>query len=594
MTQQKAADFLEPRLANLHPPEEISGIPAAVERLQAALEKKEQIVLYGDYDVDGISSLALLCRVLRALGGRVDCFIPERAGEGYGLSMAGVERCLKTFQPTLMVAVDCGTNSLKEAQLIRERGADLIVVDHHELASTTNWGQATNLDKKTTLKSDTTIKQAVKICSLTPILVNPQLADCHVAPQSSLKQTIQSNCTTPEEPSHFVQSPLPLEGGSERLHYHYLCSVGLVFKLCHALLKTFPAQPLDLRNYLDLVALGTVADIVPLIDENRILVRHGLKQLATSQWPGVQALVRVSDIKPPYTSIDIGYRLGPRINAAGRLASAEEALALLLTDDPLEAAALAHGLDVRNCERQEVERSVTLEAEVLAAAAFAITPRKSFVLGRPHWHPGVVGIVASRISKRWHRPTLIIGFDEEGRGKGSGRSIEGFSLVTALEQCSHLLEAFGGHAMAAGVTLQELHLEKLQETFEKVAHASLREEDLLPPLKIDAEVDLREINETWLTAQERLGPFGTANPQPLYVARSVRPAKEPRVLKEKHLRLEFASSRGGFLAAIFFNGAIDPLPEPPWDVAFTLERNTYQGRTTVQMQVVALRKAIAS
>jgi len=213
------------------------------------------------------------------------------------------------------------------------------------------------------------------------------------------------------------------------------------------------------------------------------------------------------------------------------------------------------------------------------------------VLARSHWHPGVVGIVASRISKRWHRPTLIIGFDEEGRGKGSGRSIEGFSLVEALGECSHLLEAFGGHAMAAGVTLQGDQLEQFQETFEKVAHAFLKEENLLPRLKIDAEVNLLEMNESWLAVQEHLGPFGTANYQPLYMARSIRPLKEPRILKEKHLRLEFASSRGRSIAAIFFNGAMDPLPEPPWDVAFTLERNTYQGRTTAQIQVIALRKS---
>ncbi len=524
-TVSEASSFLHPRLANLRAPEEIPGIPAAVKRLHQALEKKEKILLYGDYDVDGISSLALLCRLLRALGGSIECFIPERAAEGYGLSQAGVERCLSSFQPDLIVAIDCGTNSLKEAQYIRERGIDLIIVDHHELAPT----------------------NAASGCVA---LVNPQL-------------------------------------GSD---YHYLCSVGLVFKLAHALLKSDPEPSIDLRHYLDLVALGTVADIVPLIEENRIFVFHGLRQLEKSRWPGVQALIEVADVKSPYTAMDIGFKLGPRINAAGRLSSALESLELLLTDDPAEALRLAHALDLRNRERQAVERAVTLEAEELVTTQFLTTLPKSIVLGCPHWHPGVVGIVASRISRRWHRPTLIIGFDEEGLGKGSGRSIEGFSLVTALQESSHLLETFGGHAMAAGLTVLETRLEELQTTFEKTAGSLLSEEDLIPLLKLDAEVPLADLNDVWLAAQDLLGPFGIANPQPLFLARCVKPAKEPRVLKEKHLRLEFLGARGALLTAIFFNGARDLLPKAPWDLAFTLERNTYQGRTSLQMQVVAVRE----
>lgn len=519
-------NFLKPRLAHLRSPEEIPNISVAIDRLQCALQKKEKIILYGDYDVDGITSLALLCRSLRALGGHVDCFIPERAGEGYGLSKKGLERCFKMFQPDLIIAVDCGTNALAEALFIQERGIDLVIVDHHVLAETT----------------------AAAACIA---LVNPQCSN----------------------------------------DYHYLCSVGLVFKLVHALLKRYPKPPLDLRDYLDLVALGTVADIVPLIEENRILVSYGLQQLAQSRWPGIGALIKVAEVKPPYTAYDIGYKLGPRLNAAGRLSSALEALELLLTDDPVEAARIAHHLDLRNRERQLIERSVTLEAEALVVTDFKSTLPKSIVLGSSGWHSGVVGIVASRISKRWHRPTLIIGFDEQGLGKGSGRSIEGFSLVNALERCSHLLDAFGGHAMAAGLTLQQSRLEELKKIFEETAHALLTEENLIPFLRLDAEINLKEMNEKWLAAHDRLGPFGTAHPQPLFIARSVSPAKEPRILKEKHLRLEFVGQHGHLLTAIFFNGAIEALPTPPWDMAFTLERNTFQGRTTLQLQVVAIRES---
>lgn len=526
-TIEKAQHFLEPRLADLQPPEKIPGITAAVVRLQEALLKKEKIVLYGDYDVDGITSLALLTRLLRALGGEVNTFIPERMSEGYGLSSAGVERCLSAVQPGLFIAIDCGTNSLTEAQEIKAQGIDLIIIDHHELAAVT----------------------AEEACVA---LVNPK---CGVED-------------------------------------HYLCSVGLVFKVAHALLQTYPERSVDLRHYLDLVALGTVADIMPLVGENRILVARGLSQLAVSRWAGVRALIDVADVKTPFSAFDIGYKLGPRINAAGRLSSALESLELLLTDDPTQAATMARNLDRRNRERQAIERAVTVEAEEMVTALFTTSTPKSIVLGRSEWHHGVVGIVASRVSKRWHRPTLIIGFDEEGKGKGSGRSIEGFSLVKALQECSHLLEAFGGHAMAAGVTLQQTRLEEFREVFEKTAMTFLTEEDLIPRLKIDAEVNLKDLDAAWLEAQERLAPLGVDNPQPLLVVRGVIPAREPRVLKEKHLRLEFQGPRNTLLAAIFFNGAITPLPKSPWDVVFTLERNTYQGRTTLQMQVVAMRRSI--
>ena len=544
---EAATNFLKPRLAQLRPPEEIPNISVAVDRLQEALRKKEKIVLYGDYDVDGITSLALLCRVLRALGGNVHCFIPERASEGYGLSKAGVTRCLDEFQPDLMVAVDCGTNSLEEAQWIHKKKIDLIVVDHHEIQ---NRGQVKIFDKTSIAGESTqTSPSFFKNLSLTPILVNPQL-------------------------------------GSD---YHYLCSVGLVFKFVHALLKRYPAPPFDLREYLDLVALGTIADIVPLIQENRILVSHGLRQLAQSRWPGVAALIKIAEVHPPFTTYDVGYKLGPRLNAAGRLSSALEALELLLTDDPSAATRIARDLDLRNRERQLIERAVTQEAEELVESLFSTSSPKSIVLGHPHWHHGVIGIVASRISKRWHRPTLIIAFDEHGLGKGSGRSIDGFSLVMALEKCAAVLETFGGHAMAAGLTLKKKNYEILSNTFEQAAELFLTEEDLTPKLRFHAEIKTSDLDSTLLSAQEMMAPFGIGNAQPLFLARSLLPLREPRLLKEKHLRFEFAGKKNVSLIGIFFNGALEPLPEPPWDIAFTLVSNNYQGRTTMQLQIVAIR-----
>ncbi len=526
---EKAKFFLEPRLANLQSPEKIPGMGPAVERIQHAIEKKERIVLYGDYDVDGVTSLTILKRFLKKLGSEVDCFLPERASEGYGLSLLALERCLKAHQPCLMIALDCGTNSFLEAQFLKKQGVELIIVDHHEPA-------------------------AINALQAVEALVNPKLSD-----------------------------------DSEN---HGLCSAGLVFKLCHAFLKRFPNREIDLRHYLDLVALGTVADIAPLVGENRIFVKHGLRQLEQSHWPGVRALINVAEAKAPFSTIDVGFKLGPRINAAGRLTSAEDALQLLLTEDLVEASTIARRLDLLNRERQEIERAVTSEAEAWVEANLDLTAQKSIVVGQHNWHEGVIGIVASRLVKRWHRPALVIGFNENGFGKGSGRSISKFPLVTALEACSPVLEGFGGHTMAAGLKLHQSRFEEFKLLFEKTAANILSEEDLLPVLHFDAEVDLALIDQEWLSAQESLAPFGMSNSEPLFLVRAIKTAKEPRVLKEKHIRFEFKAKQGGLLSAIFFNGALKPLPELPWDIAFTVERNTFQGRSEPQMKVIALRKAV--
>ena len=526
-TAEEASLFLNPRLASLRPPEEMPGITRATERLIAAVASKERITLYGDYDVDGVSSLAILCRYLRAAGGIVECFIPDRAAEGYGLSAAGVTRCLRETLPSLVVAVDCGTNSKHEAEYLRKAGCALVILDHHEPEA----------------------ENASGICDA---LVNPKL-------------------------------------GNE---FHYLCSAGIVFKLCHAMQKVSPVGGLDLREYLDLVAVGTVADIVPLLGENRILVRAGLHQLERSRWPGLHALLHVAGATAPYDPSDVGFKIGPRINAAGRLGSATEALSLLLTDDANVATRIAAQLDQQNRERQAVERDVTLQAEQWVEEHFDPERHATIVAGQRGWHQGVVGIVASRISRRWHRPTLILGFDENGSGKGSGRSIEGLPLVEALAQCSELLDAFGGHDMAAGLSLQESRLEELRERFEVTARSFIKDEDLIPRLHLDTELDLGLAGEDWLGTQEQLAPFGTSNSQPVLFSRGVSPSAPPRILKEKHLRLELRSA-GRPTQAIWFNASVDTLPRPPWDVAYMVNRNTWQGRDEAQIQIIAVRSSVA-
>jgi single-stranded-DNA-specific exonuclease len=515
--------FLHPRLKSLSDPFLLPNMAAAVQRILMAIDARERIVLYGDYDVDGVTSLALLTRVLRAFGAAAECFLPQRMEEGYGLSAEGVARCVSTFQPQLLIAVDCGTSSAAEIAQLRAGGVDVIVLDHHECAA------------------------ALPDCVA---LVNPKL-------------------------------------GSD---FHYLCSAGLVFKVAHALLKARPIRGFDLREYLDLVALGTVADLVPLHSENRILVKRGLAQLGESRWIGVRALMEVSGFRPPLTAGNIGFGLGPRLNAAGRLGTARDALELLLTEDQSRARTLAQSLDQQNRERRAVEDEVLRLAEEQLAECFSADRDAAIVVGDAGWHPGVVGIVASRLMRRYHRPAFVIGFDGDGTGKGSGRSIAGLSLVNALAECTGLLEKHGGHDMAAGLTMVKERFAEFREAFCRCAKGLLSAEHLQPRLHLDAELSLREIGLPLLQQHDSLQPFGMGNPQPIFVARGVTLAAEPRIMKEKH-RSMVLRQNGCEQRAVWFSCADQPLPRLPWDVAFQLEGNEYRDCITPQMQIKAVRTA---
>ncbi len=525
LTDEAATNFLHPRLRNLSDPFLLPDMPAAVDRILRAIDQVERIVLYGDYDVDGVTSLALLHEMFSAYGAPPALFLPSRMEEGYGLSHEGIERCWQTHRPQLLIAVDCGTSSCDEVAEIRARGADVIVLDHHE-------------------------------------------------PKGRLP-----DCTA-------VVNPKAVDGCA----FTYLCSVGIVFKLCHALLKTRPLADFDLRQRLDLVALGTVADIVPLEAENRILVHHGTREIARRRLLGVSELMKVAAVRPPIAAEHIGFRLGPRLNAAGRLTTAEKALRLLLTADSGEASALASELDGQNRERQSVEREIVQAAEGRIKEE-NLGECAAIVLGDPAWHPGVLGIVASRIARSYHRPAIIVGFDKEGVGKGSGRSIAGFSLVAALGRCADHLEKFGGHEMAAGLTILKKNFPAFRAAFEEACREMISAEHLEPCLHLDDELNLRELNWELLRWHELLQPFGQSNPQPLFLARGVEPAAPPLILKEKHLVLRLRQN-GRYQRAIFFGGAEEPLPEPPWDVAFRISADEYEREIRLQMQVEALRASI--
>jgi len=516
--------FLQPRLSSLSDPFLLPQMHAAVSRLLAALDRRERIVLFGDYDVDGVTSLALLAEMLRAYGGAPELFLPFRMEEGYGLSPESVERCVGQHQPQLLIAIDCGTSSLKEIADLRKRGVDVIVLDHHEQ------------------------KSALPDCVA---IVNPKTSDSN---------------------------------------FEYLCSVGIVFKLCHALLKTRPLPEFDLKSKLDLVALGTVADIVPLCGENRVLAQRGALEIARTSRIGLRKLIEVSGVRPPILPEDIGFRLGPRLNAAGRLSTAEKSLRLLLTRDVAEAATLATELDQKNRERQDVEKQ-TLDAAIEELEdRFDPARDAAIVVGARGWHPGVLGIVASRIARRYHRPTIVIGFDENGVGKGSGRSIEGLNLVEALSCCGEKLEKFGGHEMAAGVALREQNFELFAEAFRRAARELLSEEALRPCVRLDHELAFTDIDVHFLRWHEKLQPFGNGNPQPLFLAREVEPVATPRVVNEKHLIFRLRQGNR-HRRAVFFDGVTNPLPRAPWDIAFRIKADEYEGETLVGMEIETVRPA---
>lgn len=523
-THERFEQFLYPRLKDLGDPFNLPGVEKAAARILEAVDGGQSVVLYGDYDVDGVSSIALLDHVLSAYGLKPRRFLPTRMEEGYGLSVLGIENSLAGDLPDLLIAADCGTNSRDEAALLKERGVDLIILDHHEPAA-----------------------EGTAECVA---LVNPKLGD----------------------------------------DFHYLCTAGVVFKVAHALLKLRPIPDFDLKDYLDLVALGTIADIVPLEKENRIFARRGLMQLDRTIHPGLVALKSVAGVGSPARSHDVGFRIGPRLNAAGRLDTAEASLDLLLCEDLTRARALAESLDHQNRDRQNLELETREEAEQMIHALPPEHRSYGIVVGARGWHPGVVGIVASRIAKQYHRPTFVVGIDENGLGKGSGRSIPGVSLVQALESSRECIEAGGGHEMAAGVSVREENLEKFRESFVQSVAGQVENDTLIPKLSIDAEIKFSELTLDLLESYELLRPFGAANPQPLFMARAVRVSQPPRMIRDRHMKFRFQQD-GVEQDGIYFNSAQLDLPKLPWDIAFTIDRNEFRGRLRINMVIQAVRRS---
>jgi single-stranded-DNA-specific exonuclease len=525
-----AERFLASRLTDLPDPFLMKGMERAVERLRRAVQSRERIALYGDYDVDGVTSTALLASFLGAAGAEVVTYVPHRLVEGYGLNTDAVRR-LASGGARLLVSLDCGITSVAEVKAAADLGVDAVVVDHHT-------------------------------------------APVELPPAAAILNPHQPGCGYPFKP---------------------LAAVGVTFCLAMALRRRlrevghFGAgrpEP-NLREALDLVALGTIADVVELTGVNRILVRWGLEELARTRRPGLRALKRVAGLAQgaAVTAGQVGFRLGPRVNAAGRLDDASRGVRLLLETAEPAAAALADELDRENRARQEIERAILEQAEAMAEERVRSGAR-GLVLGREGWHPGVIGIVASRLVERFHRPTVLVALSQ-GVGKGSGRSIEGFHLYDALSRCAPHLARFGGHRHAAGVTLEAGALAGFRRAFEAHAGERLRDEDLVPRCRIEGRVEPGLITDRAAQAVAALGPFGAGHPEPLFALRG-RPERARTVGAGKHLRLAFAE---GVSAIGFSLGDRLDLCAGEVEAAVTLGFDEWSGTRRLELKIRDLRAA---
>lgn len=533
--EAEAERHLRPQLAHVSDPFAVSGLREAAERLVRAVDRGERIALLGDYDVDGVTSTAGLVHVLRRLGAQPDFYVPRRLEEGYGLSNLALDRVLSGPRPDLFVALDCGTNSHAEVGRLREAGIDVIIIDHHVAKD----GPASGC-----------------------LLVNPRVLDAAEAPWQSL------------------------------------CTAGLTFKLIHAILKVLrlkgDARGTDVavKDYLDLAALGTIADLVPLRAENRILASHGLRALSDARRPGVRALIAVSGIDPgrTLTSIDISYRLGPRINASGRLSDASIPLRLLLAESEADCADGAAQLDALNRERQEIDRKVTDEA----TAQLESLSTAPGLVAHGDWHPGVVGIAAGKLCRNFNRPVIVLG-REGDVAKGSGRSVPGVNLVEVLQSCHELLGNYGGHPMAVGVSMPLANVEAFRRRFAEGVAARLAargESADLPEFEIAAWMSAEDVTTQLLDEIEMLQPFGEGNPEPVFGLRAVvldRPVQRfgEGEANFRHTLMLSGGRRLGLLGWRMAERA--PAPGAPLDLAVRLSWNRWQGRKHAQAEVIAWR-----
>ena len=531
LTLPDAQSFINPSLNNLRPPFSLQDMEAAVDRIYKAIVDREKILVFGDYDVDGITAVVVLLNFLRYVGADVSYYIPHRITEGYSIQPRHISQYARPNQVNLIVTADCGSGSHQAVAAANRFGIDMVITDHHNISED--------------------IPPALAV-------VNPKRPDCSAGLQN-------------------------------------LAGVGVAFFLLiclrtHLRKKGFwdkKPEP-NLKEYCDLVALGTVADMVPLIEENRILCKTGIELIKAGHRPGLRALVEASAIQNQSPNAeDIAFRLAPRLNAAGRMDHAARAVDLLCATDTDSAEKSAHTLNLLNRKRQDLEKGILKYIQRFIESNPSLLRRQTLVLSREGWHAGVLGIVASRLMQKYHRPVVLISL-QDGMGKGSARGVQGLNLYDALADCQSFFENFGGHAMAAGLQIREEKIADFQNAFESVIQRTTSPDALTPVINIDCELDFTSISDGLIDELESLMPYGTGNPEPLFLARNVK-VLNSKIVGQNHRRM-FLSQASGYvrttIPAIQFNVEADDAQKTSFDqIVFRLHYNRWNGKKSPQMVI---------
>ena len=523
LSKEEAQKFFSPTLESLHDPFLMQDMDKAADRLADCIKNRQNILVFGDYDVDGTTGASTLGLFINSAGGNSEVYVPDRETEGYGLSTQGVDRAEK-IGAELIITSDCGITGHDSVDYANSRDIDVIITDHH--------------------MPSPELPNAYAV-------LNPKRDDCSY----------------------------PFKG---------LCGGGVTLKLAEAAAKLLEIDPELVYSHLDLITLGTSADLVPILDENRAIVHHGLKSLKNTAKPGLHALLEVSNLLEKELTVGrLIFGVAPRINAAGRLGDANRAVALFSTDNPIEAAEIARNLDEENRNRQDIQQTIVDEALLKVNSECDLQNENAIVLWEEGWHQGVIGIVASRIKEEFHRPTVIIAM-ENGVGKGSARSIYNFDLYENFTNCAAHLDGFGGHPMAAGMTISKSNLPLFRETFINLANNALSESDLVGTLTIETEMKLSDINGRFMEFLDKLAPFGPGNMRPQFVSRKVEIAGKPRLVGNgDHLKFRAKQNSKTFDAIAFNMGKhySDLLSGKPFDLAFVVEENEWQGRKSIQLNI---------
>ena len=530
-TVETAKKFFKPSLSDLHDPFLMPDMDKAIQRLNKALGNKEKILVYGDYDVDGTTAVALVYKFLRPYSSTLDFYIPDRYDEGYGISYKGINYAYENGF-SLVIALDCGIKAITKIEYAREKGIDFIICDHH--------------------MPDDTLPDAVAV-------LNAKRTD----------------------------SVYP---------YEHLSGCGVGFKLMQAFAKSNEFKFSDLENLLELTAVSIASDIVPITDENRILAFYGLKQLNSNPSLGLKGIINVCGLSGKEITIsDIVFKIGPRINASGRMMNGKEAVELLLAKDMETAKEKSENINQYNEDRRELDKRITDEANAIINEIHNIEDQKGIVVYNPEWHKGVIGIVASRLSEKYYRPSVVLTKSSE-LVTGSARSIAGFDIYKAIEGCRDLLENFGGHTYAAGLSLKEENLEAFIKRFMQLADDEIDAEQMTPQIDIDQVIDLKDINVKFMNELKKLNPFGPNNEKPVFCSMRVQNYGTSRLVgkDQDHLKLEIYddSNGGGPVHGIAFgmHKHFSYIKDgSPFDICYTVEENTYNGNTTIQLMIKDIR-----